>query len=241
MENIKPALKVFVKLIAVTIFCFFVAISVMVICNGFGTEKIGYTAFGVTEKDDEFKELYTHYYADGEDKLEKEYTDKGYALQKVTIRSEFEGAPKNIFLIVTQFIGIVILIGFTYHYIWELGAADANLVKFNHKTLDKLRGFKIGLLASIPNIIFFAIIVIFQKGFMSGFNIQMYKFAVGYFYSFIELILKGAMLPSDLSIVQYLLLGALLLIVPLVTQISYVLGLKGISLEEKFIYKKEKE
>ena len=64
METFKPASKVFIKIIAVTIFCFFVAISLLVMCNGFGTEKIGYTAYGATEEDDELKELYTYYYTD---------------------------------------------------------------------------------------------------------------------------------------------------------------------------------
>ena len=239
MENIKPALKIFIKIVAVTLFCFFVAISFLVICNGFGTEKIGYTAFGVTEDDDELKELYTHYYADGKDELEKEYTDKGYALQKVTIHSEFKGGPKAIFLTLTQVVNLFILIVFIYHYLWELGAADSNLVKFNHKSLDKLRGLKIGLLASIPNILLFAIIIIFQKGFMSGFSMQTYKFIISYFYTFAELILKGVTASSDLSAVQFLLLGALLLVIPAITEISYVLGYKGISLEEKLVYKKE--
>ncbi len=241
MENIKPASKVFVKIIAVTILCFFVAISFLVMCNGLGTEKIGYTVFGVTENDDELKELYTHYYADGKDELEKEYTDKGYVLQKVTVRSEFKGAPKTIFLTLTQIFNLFILIAFVYHTLWDLGAADSNLVKFKHKSLDKLRGLKIGLLASIPNILFFAIIVIFQKGFMSGFNMPMYKFFVSYFYSFVELILNGVREPFNLSAVQILLLSALLLVIPAITEISYILGYKGISLEEKLVYKKEKK
>ena len=241
MENIKPASKVFVKIIAVTIFCFFVVIALLVMCNGFGTDKIGYTVFGVTETDDELKELYTHYYADGADKLEQEYIDKGYALQKVTIRSEFKGGPKAIFLTATQVINIFILMGFLYNDLWNLGANDNNLSNFGHKKIDKLRGFKIGLLASIPNFIFFIVLVVFKNSFMSGFNAQMYKFAVGYFYSFAELILKGATSTPDLSALQILLLGALLFVIPAITAISYLLGLKGISLEEKLVYKKEKK
>ena len=241
MENFKPASKVFIKIIAVTVFCFFVTIALLVMCNGFGTEKIGYTVFGVTETDEELKELYTHYYADGKDELEKEYVDKGYALQKVTIRSEFKGGPKVIFLTLTQIFNIFILIGFLYNELWNLGATDTNLANFGHKSLDKLRGFKIGLLASIPNIIFFAIMIIFKNGFMSGFNAQMYKFAISYFYSFAELILNGATATADLSIFKILILFALILVIPAITEVSYLLGLKGVSLEEKLVYKKEKE
>ena len=241
MENFKPASKVFIKIIAVTIFCFFVAISLLVMCNGFGTEKIGYTAYGATEEDDELKELYTYYYTDGTDELEKEYTDKGYALQKVTIRSEFKGGPKTIFLALTQIINLLILLGFLYTDLWNLGAADANLANFGHKAIDKFRGFKIGLLASVPNIIFFAIMIIFKNGFMSGFNAQMYKFVISYFYSFAELILGGTVALSELTVIKILLFGLLLFVIPVITEISYLLGLKGISLEEKLVYKKEKE
>lgn len=241
MENLKPALKVFVKIIAVTIFCFFVVVSLLVMCNGLGTEKIGYTAYGVTEENDEFKELYTHYYADGVDELENEYTDKGYALQKVTIRSEFKGGPKTLFLTLSQIINIIILVGFLYTDLWNLGAADNNLANFGHKKADKFRGLKIGLYASVPNFIFFVIVFLFRNSFMSGFNAQMYKFAISYFYSFAELVLDGATVTADLSILKILILFALLFVIPAIAELSYLLGLKGISLEEKFVYKKEKK
>ena len=76
---------------------------------------------------------------------------------------------------------------------------------------------------------------------MSGFNAQMYKFVISYFYSFAELILGGTAALSELTVVKILLFGLLLFAIPVITEISYLLGLKGISLEEKLVYKKEKE
>ncbi len=238
MENIKSALKVFLKLIVVTVLSFFVAISFMVMCTGFGTEKIGYTVYGAAEGDDELKELYTHYYADGVDEREAEFTEQGYAMQKVTVRSELTSGVRAIFLTLTQGVGLFILIGFVYPYLWELGAKDYNLIKFGHKNEDNLKGFKIGLMASVPNIVFFAMLIIFKNSIFSGFNMPFYKFIVSYFYSFIELILNGAYSANELSVMQIVALALMLLVIPVITEIAYLFGLKGISLEEKLIYKK---
>lgn len=238
MENIKSASKVFLKIVAVTVFCFFVAISFMVMCTGFGTENIGYTVYGATEENDELKELYTHYFSDGEDKREEEFKNAGYAMQKVSVRSELSVGVRAVFLTLTQVFNLVILIGFIYHYMWELGSKDYNLIKFGHKSPDNLKGFKIGLMASAPNIVFFTVLVIFKNGFMSSFNVPYYKFIVSYLYSFVELIIGEVKTAGELEITQIIGLGALLLVVPLITEIAYLLGVKGISVGEKLIYKK---
>lgn len=238
MENIKSASKVFLKIIAVTVLGFFVAISFMVMCTGFGTENIGYTVYGATENDDELKELYTHYFSDGEDEREEEFKNAGYAMQKVSVRSELSGGVKALLLILIQVFNLAILIGFIYYYMWELGSKDYNLIKFGHTKPDNLKGIKIGLMASVPNIIFFALLVIFKNGFMSGFNMPYYKFIVSYLYSFVELIIGGVKTASELNLTQIIGLGALLLVVPIITEIAYILGVKGISVGEKLIYKK---
>ncbi len=238
MENVKFASKIFLRIIAVSVICFFVAISFMVLCTGFGTEKIGYTVYGATEGDDELKELYTYYYADGVDEKEAEFANQGYAMQKLTLRSELSGGVKAFFLVATQIAGLFILIGFIYHYLWELGAKDCNLIKFGHIKGDNLRGFKIGLIASVPNILFFAAIIIFKNGLFSGFNMPFYKFIVSYFYSFVELILNGATRAAELSVMQIVALALMLLIIPVIAEIAYLLGLKGISVGDKLIYKK---
>ena len=238
MENIKSASKVFLKTVAVTVLGFFVAISFMVMCTGFGTENIGYTVYGATENDDELKELYTHYFSDGEDEREEEFKNAGYAMQKVSVRSELSGGVKALLLILTQVFNLAILIGFIYYYMWELGSKDYNLIKFGHTKTDNLKGIKIGLMASVPNIIFFALLVIFKNGFMSGFNMPYYKFIVSYLYSFVELIIGGVKTASELNLTQIIGLGALLLVVPIITEIAYLLGVKGISVGEKLIYKK---
>ncbi|MBQ8204039.1 MAG: hypothetical protein IJZ75_07160 [Clostridia bacterium] len=241
MENVKSASKIFLRIVAVTLLCFFSCIAFLVICNGIGTEKIGYTVYGATEGDEELTELYTHYYSDGVDERQAEFEEKGYAMQKVTIHSRLSGGMKAIFLILTQVSNLVILVAFIYHHLWDLGAKDLNLVKFGHKAEDKLRGFKIGLLASIPNILFFCTLVVFKNSFMAGFNAPFYKFIVSYFYSFVELILNGVTDINALSLWQFAALGALLLVIPVITEVAYLLGYKGVIVSDKLIYKKGEE
>ena len=66
-ENFKTGAKLFLKLIVVNIMCFFVVMSFSVLSTAAFTKNVGYKAYGTSSDSSEPQELYTHYYADGED------------------------------------------------------------------------------------------------------------------------------------------------------------------------------
>ena len=77
-EVTKLGLKQFLRLILINVMCFFVVISFSVLSTAAFTKNIGYTAYGTSSESSEPEELYTYYYADGEDTKKQEYTDRGY-------------------------------------------------------------------------------------------------------------------------------------------------------------------
>lgn len=239
-EIFKNGLFLFGRSVIVVIMCFFICISMSVLSTAIFTENIGYTAFGYTDDNEDGVELYTYYNADGDDTKKAEYEAQGYTLQTVNIRSQLSSTENGIFLTVTQICCIAILISFIYPSLWQLGCKDSNLVRFKHKSEDIFKGLKIGVIASIPSIIFFAIILICGIGAYSKLPASLYKFVNCQYFSFIELILKNTVTVGDINAIQYFLLFLLLLIIPATAFISYLLGYKDISISEKFIYKKKK-
>ena len=86
-EVTKLGLKQFLRLILINVMCFFVVISFSVLSTAAFTKNIGYTAYGTSSESSEPEELYTYYYADGEDTKKQEYTDRGYTVSESKIRS----------------------------------------------------------------------------------------------------------------------------------------------------------
>ena len=97
-EVTKLGLKQFLRLILINVMCFFVVISFSVLSTAVFTKNIGYTAYGTSSESSEPEELYTYYYADGEDTKKQEYTDRGYTVSESKIRSTLSGTGMRFFL-----------------------------------------------------------------------------------------------------------------------------------------------
>lgn len=231
-DNIKLGLKMFGNLAVVTVLCIFVAMSFLVLCSSFFTEEIGYNAV-IYDKDGKEVENYTYYYDDGEDAILEKYSEEGYKVNKQTIRSQISGTGEKVFWGVTQLFTTMILIGFIYPTMWHLGAKDSNLVKFKHRKSDPLRGLKIGLIAKIPALLILLAFLIFGR----SLTIVLYSFINSSNFALIDMIGGGGSTPfADLNVLQIIGLFALLLVAPAVSAVGYLLGVKDISLSEKFIY-----
>ena len=76
-ENFKTGAKLFLKLIVVNIMCFFVVMSFSVLSTAAFTKNVGYKAYGTSSDSSEPQELYTYYYAEGEDTKKAEYEGQG--------------------------------------------------------------------------------------------------------------------------------------------------------------------
>ena len=162
-EIFKPALTMCGRMVIVTVMNIFVCISLMVLATAAFTEVDGYNAF-VYEKDNDTPIAeYTHKNADGEDTKKAEYEAQGYVVSTQETRTDLSKAGMNTYLTVSQLIAVLLMTGFIYPNVWDLGAKDSNLVKFKHKKENKLRGLKIGLLAVAPAVLIMLLIFVFGR------------------------------------------------------------------------------
>lgn len=240
MKNIKSGAMLFAKIAVTVLMSFFITMSVSLLCNAAFTKPIGYIVSGVKEGSDNSEELYTHYYSDGEDTKAEEYNKQGYTLSKQTLRSHLSGTGDKVFAAVSQTISIVILLAFVYSQLWNQGSKDLARVKINTTVPDKLKGLKIGLIASVPSFCAWLWLLLCGIGINPSFKISSYKLMSYHYYIFDTAAAGSAAVAGDLKPLQYFYLFLPLLIVPLFAQISYTVGYKNISISEKLTYKKIK-
>ena len=238
-EILNGGVKLFGRLIIINIMCFFMVISINAIGTAIFTDNIGYIAYGTTEENDESQELYRYYFEDGEDNKQSQYEQQGYTITKVSILSNPSSAATMGLLLVIQCICLILLVCFIHPKLWQSGSKDSNLVKYNHKTEDVLKGFKMGLVAIVPSSLLLIVLVLTKNSISANFSMVLYKFLNSSFYSFIDFGTKTANVFKDLNVAQIILLFALPLIVPISSGISYLLGYKNISLGEKIVYEKK--
>ncbi len=230
-------IKLYGKKTVLIIVCFFVCISIHLLCLERFSTDIGYTAIAYTANNNESKELYTYYYKDGEDTKKEEYEKQGFEIKTKKI-SQITEKGNVIFLCATQILCTILTIVFIYSPLWKLGCKDRNSVKFKHKSEDIFKGLKIGITAMFPSLIIFTAFIIGTLN-SSKMSPAIYKLINCYNYSFIDIILKNTSTIGELTFLQYLFIFLLLLIIPLVSFGAYLLGYKDISLGERFIYKKK--
>lgn len=237
-EVLKTAISIFLKLIIVNFMCGVIVVSLTLIASGFFSETVGYNAFGTKEGSDKTDSLYSYYYADGEDALRSEYEAQGYTITESPIR-ELSSKGNTVAMLVAQFLCLMMLCSFVYPKLWQLGASDSNLVHFKHKKEDKLKGLKIGGITIIPAVVLLIVLFTMKNGILSEFPVAIYKLLNSSLYGFVEFAAGNAKTFSELSVLNFVLMLASQLVIPIITYISYILGYKNISVGEKIIYKKD--
>ena len=132
---------------------------------------------------------------------------------------------------------MMIFIAIPYSYIWEIASTDKNKVNYGHESEDMLKGFKIGLIASVPAFLT-AVLLLVCTAIAKG-EFAHYVFIL-YNAQFLPLFLKVLPLSMKISEINFgvsLLCSLATFVLPVITGIAYVLGYKRISLIDKFIYK----
>ena len=239
-DNFKQAVSLFIRLVVVNFLCAVVVLSISgVIAPSFFGESQGYVAVGVKDEKDEL--LYEHYYKDGDDKLEAEYKAKGYEIVKKDMPKELGKKGNTITYAVTQFLCLMLLCSFVYPRLWDLGVTDSNLVNFNHKAEDKLRGFKIGAFTVIPAVLLLAFMLITKNSICSTVPLAIYKFLNSSLYGFLEFASGTTATFGKVSVFRGILMFIPQILVPVIAGFSYILGFKNFSIGEKLVYKKDKK
>lgn len=240
-DILSKSLKVYGHLIVVAILCFFLVVSFNTLKVGLFTKDIGYDMYIRTAEDAEPEFLYTYYYEDGDDLKLKEYEDKKDNLVKYSIRSDIEKAPNVALSVLSQIFCIVMLVSFVYSDLWKAGNKDFEAMRIHGKRGSKLKGFYIGLIASIPSFIFLTFALVTKNSIMASAPIALFTYSNSYAFEIIFAATNGAMHWAEVSLWQAVVYYAVLSITPIVCAVSYIIGFKDISLSERLIYKKNKK
>jgi hypothetical protein len=239
MEIMKKSFKLYGLMIAASIMCFILVMSFKMIGTAFLTRETGYIVFGTLEEGEEPKELYTHYFEDGEDEQKKVYEDKGYTLIERAVRSKISAKNELAWNLLCQLFLILLSGVFVYNELWNLGHKDFNGVRHGVVAEDKLKGLKIGVIATLPSLILLTVITIGRATFAKNVSVALFAFLNPYLYNIILLISGDGMMFSQISALQIFGIFALFVFVPLVASVAYIIGYKDIVFSEKLIYKKK--
>lgn len=227
-----------IKLLLAAVITLLFQVSLMSIATGVGTKEIGYRVL-YSADNKEYKEVYLHLYADGEDtQLEKYQQDPHY--YKVAERSTLNPGTVLAVNAVACGFGLVLLYFSIYTALWRAGDALANKADFNGTTADSRFGLKVGLLADIPVILLYlAVIVCKLAGGLSP-ALTAFKITNYYCFAYADLFItkvNGALTASAAGILGLL---PVLLVLPALCAFSYRLGQKHFVLKNALVYSKTK-
>lgn len=248
MSICKLGLRQIGSLIVAAIIGIFLTFSMNVIFSAIFTEEIGYTAYVYENKEStESMAQYDYFYTDndgdgkddGTDTKRKEYEAKGNIVVVQMQRSSLEGSGKTVFLIVTQIFSMVMVLAFAGDRVYKQGLKDAPLIRTGNMKKDTLKGLKVGLIGNIPFVLLAILMVVLALGVAPEFKNFWYAiFFNGHLYSIMVAIINGKENVCDLSVMQFVAIFAVQLIVPAISCVAYILGLKEINLGEKIVLKK---
>ncbi len=259
-ENFKMAVGLYLRTILAAVLCLFVYMSITVMITGFTTHEIGYVIYEA-DSSGVVREVERHYYADESSApassdspqqgpglaAESEQSDTAVPTTETTLkegqqRQTLRSDPPKAALVAQDVISsifmLLLLAAFPYSILWPRGDRDKNAVNFGHMQEDKLRGLKVGLMASIPSCIGYVLLVLSKLGvFWPGYYF-FYRFANVPFMPIIDAVVpRGIQLSTEVSWVGILVMLITVVFVPLISHVAYTLGYHQISLSEKFIYK----
>lgn len=240
-ENASIVAKGFFTILMINLLTLILLFSLTTLAVGMGTETIGHIAYSV-DKEGNVEELYTHYYKDGDDTKLQEYKDKGIEVRTQTFRSTVSEGVSRSLDIIAGVLGFIMLFAFIYNIFWTRGDKDANLATFGHIVLDKYRGIKLGLLITVPFAVSYLVLLIDKifSLFSSSAYLFIYRLINYNMYPIIEVATRGAENAGGVPAWAFLMLFVTLIPVPAISAFGYYCGIKGISIKEKIVYKKDK-
>ena len=228
-----------IRAVLASILAFIIYMSITVIAVGMGTKDIGYTVL-YSEDGENYTEVYTHYYADGDDAQLAKYenNDKYY---KTLIHSQLPTYATALVRWTGQAATLILLFAMVYGFMWHAGDSDANKCELGKQPRHILKGLKVGLIADIPYaLLYLGLIITYLFNKSSGYT-RIYKIATYFMYAFNDTFIKTGKSGFILNIGSVIGCIVVLLPIPLFCTIGYIIGEKHIILKDKIIYKQNKE
>ena len=146
-----------------------------------------------------------------------------------------------IFDIVSLVFQLILFVSFTHAAAWDIGNRHRNAVQFGHMAEDRLFGLKAGLLASIPALVSYLLLIVDKAvGLWAGYA-ALYRLGHLALYPIVAWCFGVSVqtTTADIGWTGILLAGLPLLVTPIVCAVSYRLGLADIVLSDRLVYKKK--
>lgn len=148
-------------------------------------------------------------------------------------------------LLLSELICVFLFYGIIYSSFWAEGDDDRNKVNLKKAEKNLLKGLKVGLILSIPQLIM-NILLMLEKLNLSFSFIGIYKILNAHLWPLFNALTSTGqnkapyiiMNISNISWSAILIVTSTIIILPALSSIAYILGYKGITLKQKIVYKK---
>lgn len=231
----KTGIQVWLRLIFASILCFIVWLSIDAMGLSFMGEISGYEIYQYDENGENPQLVISHTYAVGEDReAEIELAEN----QVITKTRSMSSRDRAIIGVISSIFTLLIYGIFPYNMLWNLGSHDENYVQLGRLQKDIYFGLKVGLVASIPAMILYLLLILGKLGAFPSVILKWHRLINTPFIPYIDAVEMGAKTATELSVGSLLAVGATLLFVPILCCLGYYLGYRQISIRERMVYKK---
>lgn len=134
---------------------------------------------------------------------------------------------------------IIVLVSFVYPVCHTAGDLDAPLVSTGHKKYNPYKGLYAGIIATIPMILSSVVLIVSKCFNVFDKFVTYYKMINSVFFPFLYSILPVDYTISELPLSTILISCSIQIVIPIICYLSYYLGLKRFSFQEKLFYKKK--
>ena len=221
---------------------FIIFVSTFFVCSFIFTNEIGYEVYVYNEETDETVKEYEYFYdSPEEDSRLIELEESGATYTKLSLRSELKGFGYGVTVIIVQGFSLLLVFTMLYPFMWKQGDSERNLGEFGHIKPDSWRGFKMGLIASIPQFVLYIGLVLCKLSVLPDGYYSIYRILNSHVFMLLTWVL-GANPSLDTTSWWRIIASVLFIaVVPLCCQIGYALGARGILIKEKLVYKSKKD
>jgi len=129
METVKLGVSLSVRYLACMILSFVIFLSLIAVFTLPLTQAVGYDAYVTDEATGQNRKVYTHYYADGEDREKTQYEAQGLTVHTAELRSELTGLGADLVFGVAQILSICLFVALVPSRLYRLGAKDGEARK----------------------------------------------------------------------------------------------------------------
>ena len=173
------------------------------------------------------------------DKADKELlasytTERNYT---ENIRTDIPEGLQRLSNWLIQILCVILFLAFPYSHLWYTGAHDRNAVQFGHMAEDKLRGLKVGALASIPAALMWLLLAVGKlSGGLAGF-VKIYRWFNVCFWPYMKIFIPAEVMdPAAVSWGGVAGMLPVLISLPAIAWLGYLLGYSEFSLRDKLVY-----